>query len=255
MPVLGTGGAGFNSLGPDIMKLTKYAAYFIEGFNLSRRSLDLLLIYLLLSLTTFINLLVRDQSLSNFLSILSVATLVISTGFTLSLPLFFTMKQDRNLSLDKVLGTTLNNIKRFIVPGTLLTVGVIVVCFIIAAVLFGIFNPSKDELRSVLESLTLRLVFAIFSVFLLIFEFTAIYFSIERKSLIGALKASAYTSFNNLGYLGTLAVINLVHFTLISFIPPDYAGALVIGSIFSYVVSFFLNATTLIYYQKAVKNH
>src|SRR3989344_2263494 len=195
--------------------------YFLNGFFLANRSLDIFLI---------------------------------SIGFTLSLPVFLIQKQ-QNKALDygQVVKATLKNTKRLILPGILLFILftiVLMASFVLAAISL---HPSKDQVTSFFQSIGKgwHPIFLIPIVLIAFLEFTSFFFSLEGNGLLSSVKKSIVVAFNNLKYISIIILISLIS-TITSFIPIETFLGPLVKMILSGYIALVLTASSLLYYQTVI---
>lgn len=228
--------------------------YFLKGFALSKRSLDLLIISLLLSLAGLLS----NYTQSSFIIVpLSLISSFISVGFMLSLPIFLVQKQEvKSLNYRNMVKVTLKNTKRIILPGILLFIllGIsLMLSFAVAAIFLHInteseINAFTQNVGKVWHPISLLTILMIS-----FFEFTSFFFSLEGNGLLSSLRKSIIAGFNNLRYVSIVILISIISSTITSFIPIEtFWGRLLTMVLGGYVV-FVVNASSLYYYQTRIK--
>lgn len=230
--------------------------YFLEGFRLANRSLEIYFILLILSLLYFYGTSFPNQPLSLVYSILSFIIFVISVSFSLSVPVFLIQKQQGNaLSIPSLLSTTMVNTKRIILPGILIFT--ILIMFLIATfILIGILlHPTSTQIAHFFQNFdpAWNPVVLILVIIFPFFVFTPLFFSLEKKGLLISIKHSIATCFKHLPYLILVIAIDVLSYSLNNLLPITDIGGSYLKSIISLYISFVIATSTLLYYQKRIK--
>lgn len=239
--------------------------YFLNGFSLTNRSLDILLINLFLFLpllkpTLLIN--YTQNSIFGAVLLLLAAFLLafISIGFLLSIPVFLVQKQQKKaLDYRHLGGVVIKNTRRIILPGVLLLV-LLAVTLILLAILIEIFlhpNPSSKEITSFFQSIGKGwyLIFFILLVVITFFEFTSFFFSLEHDGLFSSMKKSISVAFNNLHYISIVILISIIYSLIISFVPIGtfWGQWRLVRMFLDGYISLAVISSSLFYYQNVIK--
>lgn len=230
--------------------------YFLSGFSLANRSLDIFLISLLFSLPTFLSTYIQNSPLAYVPQLLNVILAFISIGFMLSLPVFLVQKQQKKaLEYRYIAKVTLKNTKRIILPVFIffvLSVVILISSFILVAI---ILQPNKDQIIMFLQNIVkgwqpISLIPIILLAFL---QFTSFFFSLEGIGLLSSIRKSIVATFNNLYYISIVILIGIISYTLTSSIPIEtFLGQVVITVLGGYI-ALVLTASSLFYYQAVIK--
>ncbi len=186
------------------MKLKSIIQYFLNGFSLTNRSLDIFLISLSLSIPSLLRYFIPNTLLGKILSPVSFVLLFISIGFMLSLPVFLEQKQQKKVSdYRNIVKITFENTKRIILPSVLLFITFIVL-LMFSFILVAIFlHPNKDQVSIFFQNIGKgwQPIFLIPITLMYFFEFTSFFFSLEHNGLLSSIRKSIVVAFNNLDYI------------------------------------------------------
>src|SRR3989304_5387788 len=95
--------------------------YFLNGFYLTNRSLDIFLVLLLLSLVGFIPSLLGESFIGKVLAYITIPIFFVQFTFWMSIPLFLVDKQlNKQINYHKCAAVVFRNARRLIVPGIIL---------------------------------------------------------------------------------------------------------------------------------------
>ncbi len=238
------------------MKLKSIIQYFLNGFSLTNRSLDIFLISLSLSLPSLIKYFMPNTILGKVLSPVSFVLLFISIGFMLSLPVFLEQKQQKKVSdYRNIVKITFENTKRIILPSVLLFITFIVL-LMFSFILVAIFlHPNKDQVSIFFQNIGKgwQPIFLIPITLMYFFEFTSFFFSLEHNGLLSSIRKSIVVAFNNLDYISMVIMIGIISYSITSFIPIQTFWGYVIRIALGGYIGLGLTASSLFYYQNVLK--
>lgn len=232
------------------MKIKNLSSILNEGFILANKSIDL--VFISISFTLLTSLINYIRNFDKTSGLLFIPLLIVSAAFSLSVPLFLKSKQDsKKLIPFEMLLIVWESTKRIFLPGLL--VFAIAAVFLLSAI---VFMYSKTDLspEGQMQYLMLwKLLSSFISVLIVLFEFTAIYFSLENNGLIKSMFRSVLTILQNKGWALFLIIANLTLLAL-GYLVPDHW---IISYLFLFVntyLSFILTSATFVYYQKVIQN-
>lgn len=232
--------------------------YFLKGFSLSKRGLNLLLISVLLSLPGLLSSYIENSFLGKILSLLDLILVFIGMSFMLSLPIFLVQRQQgKSLNYGNMIEVTLKNTKRIILPGILLFIlfGIsLMLLFAVVAIFLHINTESEITpfIQNVGKSWHPILLLPVV-VIMSFFEFTSFFFSLEGNGLLSSLKKSILASFNNLLYISMVILISMISYTVTSFAPIETFWGRLFTMVLGGYVTLVLTASSLYYYQNIIK--
>lgn len=242
--------------------------YFFKGFSLANISLDVLLIGLFLPLLyLFLNSFIQNTILGKVLFILSFVLVFINIVFLLSLPVFLIQKQQKKaLDYGQIIGVILKNIRRILFPIILLAVFFVLIFSAVMLIILFIHTlislrlnsgKSEEEITSFIQNLGKGwhpiLIMPIVAISF--FEFTSFFFSLENNGLLSSIKKSINAAFNNLHYISIVILINIISYSINSFIPIQTFWGQLVRMVLGGYISLVLTASSLFYYQNVVKKN
>lgn len=214
--------------------------YFQDGFFLANKSLDVFLINFFL----LIPLLMNNVALN-------AISLLINMGFTLSIPLLLTSKdQGKHLGLGYVFNVTARNVKRIMLPA----IPLFFLSGILAFMFFGawnyIFHPTEAQINIFLQNGQFFLI-----IVSSLFIFTPFYFSLENNGLFTSMKKSIGAFYRNLNFILVAILLNIFIAYISNFIPPESLWGQLLGMIINLYIALTTTASCLFYYQKVIKKN
>lgn len=235
----------------DLMQITR------EGITLANRNLDLFLFMMVFSLQAFLDFFLSNPAFSRISSILSLPLVLLEVGYGLSLPLFLYMRlQKRAVSFKEIVITTLKNTKKVILPMLIMMFMIFVLLIFGLFLVIEVLRFSTTSIPTFFQNINnWRFVFAIISPMFVIFEFSSIYFSLENQGFFKSIKSSVLTASKNLGYISTLALIDLVIYSLGAFVPIEFKLGILVVSLVNFYTAFLMISVSLIYYLKVIKKN
>lgn len=240
--------------------------YFLRGFALANRSLDLFFIGLFLSLGEIsLNSLVQNPTIGFVFTILSFVIFSISQGFLLSMPVFLVQKQEKK-PLDKkhLVKVVLKNSKRIIVPVIIFFVLIFFAVLLIPLLvppefIFGPYSKkSEEEIISFMQNVgkSWSPIFLIPLSLAAFFGFTSFFFSLENHGLLSSFKKSIGAAFNNLRYIGIVILINIIIFySITNLIPNEVFWGQLVKMVLAQYLALVLISSSLFYYQNVIKKN
>ncbi|OGH48434.1 MAG: hypothetical protein A3G66_01460 [Candidatus Levybacteria bacterium RIFCSPLOWO2_12_FULL_39_17] len=244
--------------------------YFLKGFYLANRSLDIYLLLVFLTLVAFLPSLLGQSIIGKILQFITIPLFLIQFGFWMSIPSFLVDKQQHKLiNYRNLVIITLRNAKRLIVPSIILSIlfGILALLLIFyAAFSYAKSGGDPSQIIRAIQNLTQSLlrwnpVFFIFPALFSFFVFTSIYFSLENKGFFGSVKRSVIFGFKNLNYIAIVFLIYAIFYSISSLFPPTFEvplsaqtnlGLLIRGILGQYMFLIIV-ASSLLYYQSKVK--
>lgn len=233
--------------------------YYLRGFTLTNKSLDVYLLAVVLASLTLLPSLLPDSAMSRILLLPSMLFAIIDLGFSLSIPIFLLYKQqNKSLNFQTIISTTIQNTKRIILPAILIFI-LLLILLVVSVVLTAIFlHPAKEQVTQFSRSWSQfskgwNPIFLILPIIFSLFTFTPFLFALERKGLLVSIKNSFMMSFRHLPYLSLVMVIGAISYSITSFLPTGVWGLFIRNPIRLYI-SLIATASTLFYYQKNIKD-
>lgn len=232
--------------------------YFINGFSLANRSLEIYLIGIGLSLFGVLAGLLEGNILGKILQLVSFITVFFTFGYQMSVPLLLTHKQEsKQLVFKSIWEIVLRNSKRMILPVILFGILFMVLFFALIILWVVMSHPSNSKdmvaaMKNFIEQLrNWNPFFIIFGAIFSLFAFTPIYFSIENKGFFASVKRSVSFSFKHLNFMMLLILIGAINYTVITLIrvPIENRLALFVLTAFTQYTGLIISASTLLYYQ------
>ncbi len=213
--------------------------YFINGFNLAKKNIDLLII---------------DLALSIFIQLTSPITLLISSvgsiigiGFTLSFPLFLINRQrNKTISYKQIAEITLRNSFRSFLP--ILLLGIPLFLLIGVPLAYFYFYDNQIAIQIINSIIVIVTIVSIG-----INSFTSIYFSIENQNLVKAFINSFQTSFKNIKFVILVLLMGSITPLLYSIFPKPELFKAILFSFISSSIYIVLVSSALYYYQDRIK--
>jgi|SRR3989344_6138440 len=194
--------------------------------------------------------------------LVSFLMLYLSMIYSILSPLFFKDKQQGvKTSIPKIAKLVLKHSIKLIIPSILfflLMIFIIVFLFFFSAILVKLANPSinMENLFSQLGSgfsqpFNLYLLVITFICFPL--TFFSIYYAVEGKGVLSALKNSFKSSFKHLQFIFVINALYYILNSLTFYLPEKDLWARFLMVILSnYILLWLYTTTTLIYYQKKI---
>lgn len=243
--------------------------YLINGFSLTNKALDILLIGVLLSLSAFIPYFLPRSlaKISIALMLINFLVVFIDFGFRMSIPVFLVNKQkNKPLKYKYLRNTVLHNAKRMLLPGFLLILLMAVIVFVlfVIAIIVLAMNSGGDskQMISAIQNLPnsikgWNLASSILAGLLSFFVFIPIYFSIENYGIVGSMKRSVVFGFKNLNYMSLVILVSVISSYLFGLLPISFDDTYgVLGLLTKTVLGDYLGliitASSLLYYQSKV---
>lgn len=236
------------------------ANYYSRGFALTNKNLEVYLINLVIELPTILHSLFPKLPFSGILALFSYVMILISLGFSLSIPLFLLQKQqNKSLDFQDMLSTTFQNTKRIILPAILVFI-ILVVLLIVSSILVAIsLHPTKEQVLQFFQSwgnlgrgwhpILLILPFT-----LSFFVFTPFLFALEHKGLFTSIRDGFVMCTRHLPYLVTVMFVGMISYSVISFLPGTEFWGLLLRIAINLYVSLIVAASTLFYYQQNIRS-
>ncbi len=240
----------------ELMRQKSMINYFLNGFSLINRSLDIFLISLLLSLPTLLSIYTQNSFFVKVLQLLGFILFFISTGFMVSLPVFLIQKQQkRALDHRQIVGVTLKNTKRIILPGILLFIFFTILLGLSIVLVVIFLHPSKDQVTIFFQNFGKgwQPIFLIPITLIAFLEFTSFFFSLEHNGLLSSIKKSIVAAFNNLHYTSIVILISIISYSLTGFIPIDTFWGQLARMVLGGYIALVVTASSLFYYQNIIK--
>lgn len=240
------------------MKHRSIIHYFIDGFFLANKSLEVLFIGLLLDIPSFVHLYLRNTFFDKTLASIGFVFLFITIGFLLSIPIILvTKQQNKSIQYKKFFIKVLINTKRIIIPCIILFF-LFFILLILFLLLLGFFlHPTRSQILKFFHGLLLLSkdwrIFLLIPAILAFFEFTSFYFSLEQNNLFVSLRKSFITAVKNLNYIALVIVFGIIVYCLNSFIPLVTFWGLLLRSVIGLYFNLILIASSLLYYRNVVK--
>mgnify|MGYP001566154337 CR=1 FL=1 len=242
------------------MKHNYIIQYLLKGFSLANRSLDILLIGFLLTITsTILGFLLSNTALEKAQSALSFIFLFIGISFTLSIPIFLLQKQQqKSLNYKELIGILVKNTKRIMLPGILLFILFTILLSLSLVIIAIALRPSENQVAAFFQNFGKdwqgwQLIFLIPIILLSFLEFTPFFFSLENQGLWISIKNSIITAFRNLPYIGLVTLIMIITYSITSFISMGTTQGQLIRNLIAQYVNLVIAASSLFYYQSAIK--
>ena len=226
------------------MQQKSFIHFFVQGFSLANKSLDILFIYFFLSIPLLMN-----------NTALSFVFLLINIAFALSIPQFLSNKvHKKHLGLNEIFNIVVSSTRRILLPAILLffLFGILVIIFFGA--LAVIVHPTEEQGMAFFQgfangwhpiSLAPIILFSFF-------QFTAFFFSLENNGIFASMKKSIVVSLKNLNYIALIIFFETISYSITTVIPKEGMGQLINITIGSYI-SLVITASTLFYYQNVIK--
>ena len=242
--------------------------YFIQGFSLLNRNIDLYFLALLFTLISFLiqHLYKLHLPIGFIITILSLVITVLSVSYSLTIPYFLSYKQiGKKLDYGFLWRTILHNAKRLILPIIVLTL-IAVIAFIvigigiIVVVPLHVKNP-QDFVRFLTQQGWIPwyvLFTTIFAVIFSFFTFTSIFFSVENLGIFNAWIKSIAFSFKNIEFVVLIMAISVMADFITSFtslIPFDRTFTTYLALIPTQYIHLGILASSLLFYQDRKKQH
>lgn len=222
--------------------------YLSKGIQLTNKSIDILLIGVVISLFTMFPSFYTDLTVNSLLLIISLILVFLQIGYFMTTPIFLVEKQhEKILTIQHLWTITLQSTKRLILPIILFIFFVIILTFVIASIIVVNGTNSIERYINSLQGLN-PIAFILTSIFSF-FIFTSIYFSIEKKGVFGSMKNSIIFSFENIKFIILVIVINSLTYIILGNIPTKNEFVLVLSTILEMYISFIVTATALVFYQ------
>jgi hypothetical protein len=231
------------------MTLKHFFHIFSDGVRLANSSPSLLSVSICLALLS--PLISYFRVYGNSVSLLSIPLMFMNSAFSLSLPFFLkTRQQHEKLSYYQILAVTFGNLKRILLPGLLLFG--IAAALLIAVVIYSFQNLDISPTQSPTNSLLWSGLMAIVPICFVLFEFTAVYFSLENRGLLKSMWKSILTILKNKYYAFFLLTAHSI-ISLSSILLPENRILNLAFLLISIYITFALACVTLVYYQKIIK--
>jgi len=240
--------------------------YFIQGFSLLNRNIDLYFLALLFTLISFLiqHLYKLHLPIGFIITILSLVITVLSVSYSLTIPYFLSYKQiGKKLDYGFLWRTILHNAKRLILPIIVLTL-IAVIAFIVIVIIVVVQLHVKIP-QDFIRFLTQQgwnpwyvLFTTIFTVIFSFFTFTSIFFSVENLGIFNAWMKSIAFSFKNIGFVVLIMAISVMAGFITSFtslIPFDRTLVTYLALIPTQYIHLGILASSLLFYQDRKKQN
>lgn len=232
-------------------------SYFLKGFSLANRSLDIFVISLFFLLFGQFSFLFQDLLVRNILQLIDFILLFFNFGFFMSIPVFLLWKQqNKSLNYHVFWSTLTRNTKRMIIPTILYLILIMIVGFsFLFAVAATIHPANSQQFAVIIQNFTNQLknwnpLFIINGAIVSLFVFTSIYFSVENNGFFASAKKSLAMSLKNLNFIVIIILISATTYSISTLLSiPSNSGSYLISIAISQYVSLVVIASTLYYYQ------
>lgn len=233
--------------------------YFREGFRLTNKSLDLLIIAVTLTLFSYISGLTTNIPFAIFFTILNILVIFFSYGYMFSLPLFLVDKQgDKKTNFNKIFDISVRNTKLLIVPGIIFVILIFFLSFLFILWLALTFRGQSVQITRIFQSIGSQLSGWNVYVFLLtclmsFLSYTSFFFALENKGVFTSIKASILYRIKHIHFTFAIIIINASLYTIISLsllFPATNIWASMIRLIITGYSNFVITTSALLYYQK-----
>ena len=232
--------------------------YFLKGFSLANKSLDIFFISVLLSLASFIPDFLENSPIIKILSFATFLLFFIQTGFSMSIPLFLVDKQqNKRLNYHDMWSVVLRNTKRMILPVILFLVLVMALGFTLLFITaFNTIQSGGDfkQIVTSIQNLPNSLqdwnpIFLVVTGLFSLLIFTPIYFSIENKGIFSSIKRSLIFSFKNLNFILILITIDGIYSFISTLIPFSIENKIWLITVLGGYLNFIMTASAFLYYK------
>lgn len=230
------------------MNIQPLVKYYKKGLLLLKQSKEILLISILFSFIVD-----NTFQLQGVYGVVVLALFLPYLSFSFSIPTFLQQKQKhQSVEFSEMIPVVLKNMKRLLTPIALTTLFGLLVIFILSFLWFTVFGnkpiigPMNEQ--TPIEYL-LRLVPIVFTIIGCLFAFTPIFFVIENQGLFQSMKKSVMFSIKNIDFVLTLLALSLIMSALFIFAPAQNLFVRVLLLITDAILSLWLVASTLYYYQ------
>ena len=236
--------------------------YFLKGFALANQNLDIYFIGVGLTFIGFIANLFASSPIGFLSRITWFILLFLNLGFSLSIPLLLSLKQQSgHLNFQTARTIIFQNTKRIFLPGIYLMILFAILYVVFLGWLLSSFTQPHETISSV-SSISQQFLknwspyFMLWCVFFAFFTFSPIYFSLENNGVLDSIKKSVLLSFKHLPYILMLSIVFFINYSIISLISnliQNPFGQILVLFI-SQFATLLVSATTLIYYQNNHSN-
>lgn len=247
------------------MKKKSMFGYYSAGFSLTNHSTVLIVLFYLLDKVNYGLNLILQQIPNNsanlvivklIIQISSTGVLLLYLGFTVSLPVFFQKIQSKEpISSSFFISTVVSSAKRLIVP--VLVFIVLFTVFIVGGLILT--NPNPKQITSFFQIFnTKNPLFIVFAFIMSFFQFTSLYFSLNKDNLFVAMKKSVFTSIKHISFIFSIMLLSLCYFAVFIIVPTNiYLQFYILFSIVGSYFTFLNSAITFQYYKEKVliKSH
>jgi len=181
----------------------------------------------------------------------SAGVFLLYLGFTVSLPAFFQKIQSKEpISSSFFIYTIVSSAKRLIVPGLVFII--LFTVFIVAGLILT--NPNPKQISSFFQIFNTKSpLFIVFAFIMSFFQFTSLYFSLNKDNLFVAMKKSIFTSIKHISFIFSIMLLSLCYFLIFILVPTNvYMQYYVLFSIVGSYFTFLNSAITFEYYKEKV---
>lgn len=232
--------------------------YFLKGFHLANRNLDIYLISIGIQFSLLLINVFRESPLRIVLSLIILITAILSLSYQISIPKFLALKQQgEKLAFHQIWSVVWKNANRL---AAALFVGFVLVVLLTISLIIGIaISSPPGETGSAIKNFSTTLsnwnpfsliIFTLSSIFM----FTPIYFSVENQGVLTSMKKSVSLSFKHLNFILLLGIIVALDYTVIMLIKDPFQHLLgILGQALTMSINiylaFIISASTLLFYQ------
>ena len=237
------------------MKFKNILLLFGDGFKLANKSLEVLLLSLIISIISVPGLFLTGEGMQNLITFWSMPFIFIHPAFILSVPLLLIKKQkNEKLTFKELTSILWRILKRTFLPMLLIFILLIVALIAGAIALFVSLNPSPEQFQNLFAN---RLAWSAFLSLLFMgaafFEFTAFYFSLENEGLYKSFRSSFRSALKNLSYTSIVALVILIMSLPTLLLPENSNLAFIPITLINTYINFIVACTSLPYFQKVIK--
>lgn len=235
------------------MKTKNDTSIILKSVALAFEYIDLLGIYILLSIPAIMPSLFPNTLFSTVISQIDIIFTVVSIAFILSIPAFLHAKTHKKSQKVMDIGKIVfHNLRRILLPLLGMTIFYIALIFLFIIVA----QPTPREMSRYVSMLfpteKMNPFVFLFYTFVSFFQFTAIYFSLKNKGLLESMKLSIFTGLKNIPFLFGIICINSTMF-LLMYLFVDFKNQYLIRLIINCCVGYFVSVLTYIYFEEVIE--
>ena len=223
--------------------------YFIKGFALAHKSLDIFFIGFVLYLCSTVLAYIQNNA---FVDLASILLLFIYMSFSMSVPALLEKRDFFNI--------VFHNAKRFFLPMLSILFFFIILVIVAFTITFNMFGSNEKNFAAFMQSFFGSFknwnpyLIVIGSLFAFL-NFTPMYFSIENKGVLKSMKESIVFSFKHIRFASLLVIITMLTGVLWFYLP---VGTLLkpsnlLSRIFVEYVDFIIFVSSYLFYKSTLK--